>query len=160
MKQKFSTSWIGSRQPRKQRKFRANAPIHMRHKLLSVNLSKELRKKYSKRNFPIRKGDNVKILVGEFKKKTGKISAVNTKRLKVLIDGIYKSKKDGTKVKVYFDPSNLQIQELNLEDKKRIEAIQRKAQEKKETVKKEEKAIVKKIEKIKKPNKTKQETKK
>jgi large subunit ribosomal protein L24 len=74
---------------------------------------------------------------GEYKKKIGKISEVNSKRLKVLIDGIYKSKKDGTKIKVWFDPSNLQIQELYLDDKKRVEAINRKATPKKEKVKKE-----------------------
>lgn len=136
MKREFSNSWQGSRQPRKQRKFLANAPLHIRHKMLSVNLSKELRKKYGKRNFPVRKGDIVKIMNGEYKKKTGKISDVNMKKLKVLIDGIYKSKKDGTKIKIYFWPSNLQIQELNLDDKKRLESINRKIVKK--TEKKEE----------------------
>ena len=51
MKKKYSNSWKGSKQPRKQRKYRANAPLHTRHKMASANLSKELRKKYSKRNF-------------------------------------------------------------------------------------------------------------
>lgn len=141
--------------PRKQRKFRANAPLHIKHKFLSVNLSKELRKKYKKRNFPIKKGDMVKIFNGEYKKKTGKISEVNTKKSKVIIDGIFKSKKDGTKVKIYFHPSNLQIQELNLEDKKRIIAIERNPEKKKINEKKEIKSEQKKIEtkeiKIKKP---------
>lgn len=125
MKRHFSTHWIGSRQPRKQRKFLANAPLHIRHKLVSAHLSKELRKKYEKRNFPVRKGDSVKVMRGEFKKKTGKVSNVNLKKLKVLVDGIYKSKKDGTKIKIYFYPSNLLITELNLDDKKRIKAIER-----------------------------------
>jgi large subunit ribosomal protein L24 len=136
MKKEFSKSWIGSRQPRKQRKYLANAPLHIRHKLLSVHLSKELRKKYGKRNFPVRKGDAVKVFNGEYKKKTGKIAEVNMGKLKVLIDGIYKSKKDGTKIKVYFQPSNLMIQELNLDDKKRLEALNRKSSLKKTLEKK------------------------
>ncbi len=136
MKSKFSNSWSGSRQPRKQRKYLANAPLHIRHKLMSVHLSKELRKKYGKRNFPVRRGDVVKVFNGEYKKKTGKIAEINMKKLKVLIDGIYKSKKDGTKIKVYFHPSNLMIQELNLDDKKRLKAINRKGTAKKEVVKK------------------------
>tara|TARA_Y100000310_G_C20560224_1_gene752688 strand:+ start:560 stop:1036 length:477 start_codon:yes stop_codon:yes gene_type:complete len=131
MKQKFSTKWIGSRQPRKQRKYRANAPLHLRHKFLSVNLAKDLRTKYSKRNIPIVKGDKVKIMKGEFKSKTGKISIVSNYKLKVAIEGIQKTKKDGTKVNVYFDPSNIQIQELNLEDQKRLQILQRKTPEKK-----------------------------
>ncbi|MBR9704459.1 50S ribosomal protein L24 [Candidatus Pacearchaeota archaeon] len=143
MKQEFSTHWKGSKLPRKQRKYRMNAPIHTKHKMLSVSLTKELRKKYAKRNIPVIKGDNVKILVGEHKKKTGKISDVDTKRTRVNIDGIYKSKKDGTKIKVYFNPSNLQIQELNIDDKKRIKSIERK-----KTHKLEKPNVEKKVKKI------------
>ncbi len=127
MKQKFSIKWKASKQARKQRKFRANAPLHIRHKMVSANLSKELRKRHEKRNFPIRKGDNVRIMKGEFKRKVGKIEVVNLKKMKVEVEGIYRTKKDGTKVSVYFDPSNLQIKELNLDDKKRRDALERKA---------------------------------
>ena len=129
MKKHFSSHWTSSKQPRKQRKYLAHAPLHIRHKMVSAHLSKELRKKYGKRNIPIHKGDTVKIMNGEYKKKTGKISDVNLKKLKVLIDGIFKSKKDGTKVKIYFQPSNLLIQDLNLDDKKRIESLNRKKTE-------------------------------
>ena len=79
MKQKFSKHWIGSKQPRKQRKYRANAPLHVRHKMISANLNKDLRKKYGKRSFPLRKADNVKIMRGEFKNKTGKVASVDLK---------------------------------------------------------------------------------
>jgi large subunit ribosomal protein L24 len=148
MKQKFSKHWIGSKQPRKQRKYRANAPNHLRLKLMSANLSKELRTKYGKRNFPIRKDDNVRIMKGEFKGKVGKIDVIDTKKLRVGIVGISRTKKDGGKVAVWFDASNLQIKELFLEDKQRKKALERKANtkveakiEKKETQKetKEEK---------------------
>lgn len=126
MKQKFSTNWIGSKQVRKQRKYRVNAPLHIRHKLLSANLKKELREKYKRRSFPLRKSDTVKVMRGKFKKKTGKISSVNLKKLKVSVEGIQIQKKDGTKVNVYFDPSNLQIIELNMEDKERIKSLEKK----------------------------------
>ena len=125
MKQKFSKHWVASKQPRKQRKYRANAPLHIRRKLMSANLSKTLKQKYGKKNFPLRKEDKVKIMKGEFKKKTGKIELVDLKRLRTTIEGLNRTKKDGTKIKVYFSPSNLQIQELNLEDKKRRIAIER-----------------------------------
>ena len=131
MKQKFSVSWTGSKQPRKQRKFRANAPLHLRRKMISVSLSKNLREKHDKRNFPVRKGDNVSIMRGEFKGKSGKIESVNMKKMKVVIDGIYRTKKDGSKVAVMFEPSNLQIKELVIEDKKRKVSLERKASVKK-----------------------------
>ena len=130
MKKKYSNSWKGSKQPRKQRKYRANAPLHTRHKMASANLSKELRKKYSKRNFPIRKGDSVRIMRGEFRGKTGKVAEVNMKKLKILVEGINRTKKDGVKVGVLFDISNLQIKELNLADKKRKMALERKNEKK------------------------------
>lgn len=125
MKKQFSKHWLASKQPRKQRKYRANAPLHIRHKLMSANLKKELRKKYRRRSFPLRKGDIIKVMRGEFKKRTGKIASVDLKKLRVSIEGIQRTKKDGTKVNVWFAPSNLQIQELSLDDKKRKKAVER-----------------------------------
>lgn len=131
MKKEFSSAWVGSSQTRKQRKYRYNAPLHLRHKMISANLSKELRKSYGKRNIPLRKDDEVKIMVGEFKGKKGKVESIDLKKLKLKIAGIFRTKKDGSKIAVIFDPSNLQIIELNLSDKKRKEALERKGSEKK-----------------------------
>ena len=125
MKQKFSTSWLSSSQVRKQRKYRYNAPLHLRHKFLSAHLSKELRKKYGKRSIPIRTGDEVLIMRGNFAKKKGKVLSIDLKRNRVTVDGINRKKSDGTKVNVYFDTSNLLIQDLNLDDRKRIKALNR-----------------------------------
>ena len=119
-KNKFSTSWRTSKRPGKQRKYKARMPMHLRRRLLSANLSKELRKKYGKRSIPLRKGDVVKVMRGKFSKKTGKILAVNSKRLNVEIEGLQIKKQDGSKANVRFTPSILQITELNAEDKKRI----------------------------------------
>jgi large subunit ribosomal protein L24 len=123
MKRKFSTLWKSSKQPRKQRKYLANAPLHIRKKFISVNLSKELRKKHKKRNIPIKKGDVVKIMRGKFKKKQGKVTEVKLKISKIAIEGIQVKKQDSSKVNVRLQPSNLQIIELNLEDKKRMKKL-------------------------------------
>ena len=61
---------------------------------MSANLSKELREKYKKRSLPLRKGDMVKIMRGKFRKKTGKIIAVNIKRMKIEIEGMQIKKQD------------------------------------------------------------------
>ncbi len=119
MKKEFSKSWKASSQPRKQRKYRANAPLHLRKKFVSVNLSKELKKKYEKRNIPVRKGDIIKIMRGKFKGKQGKVTFVKLNISKVIIEGIQVKKQDGSKVDIKLQPSNLQIIELNLEDRKR-----------------------------------------
>jgi len=133
MKQKFSKHWKASKQPRKQRKYIANAPLHLKRKMLSANLSKELRKKYSKRNIEIRKNDVVKIMRGKFKGKQGKVLSANIKRLKIVVEGIQVKKQDGSKVNVKLRPSNLQIIELNVEDKKRIESLNNQNKKNKES---------------------------
>lgn len=124
MKQKFSTAWKSSSQPRKQRKYLANAPLHLKRKLLSANLAKPLREKYKRRNIEVRKGDRVKIMRGGNKGKSGKVTEVKTKLLKIYVEGMQKKKTDGSKVNVPFKASNLQIVELNLEDKKRFKKME------------------------------------
>lgn len=120
MKQKFSTNWKGSKQPRKQRKYGYNAPLHLRHKKLAVTLSKELRKKHGCRNLEVRKGDTVKVMRGKFKKKQGKVLTVSLVKGKISIDGLQASKRDGSKVSVWFEPSNVRIVLLDLDDQKRL----------------------------------------
>jgi len=122
MKKKFSKHWKASKQPRKQRKYRYNSPLHLRKKFLNINLSKELRKLKKKRNIQVKKGDVVKIMRGKFKGKTGKIIEVDIKKSKVIIEGIQIKKKDGSKVNVRMQPSNLQIIELS--DRTKIEKKQ------------------------------------
>ena len=139
MKRKFSTAWKSSKQPRKQIKYRANAPLHIKKKFVSASLSKELRKKYGKRSIGIRKGDVVKIMTGKFKKKQGKVLKVNLKTSKIVIDGINVKKMDGSKANVKMQPSNLQIVELNLDDKKRTKKLKVNKEEKKENKSVEEK---------------------
>lgn len=47
----------------KNRKRHFNAPSHVRRKIMSSPLSKELRQKYNVRSMPIRKDDEVQVLV-------------------------------------------------------------------------------------------------
>lgn len=119
MKKAYSTSWVSSQQTRKQRKYRYNAPLHVRSKFLHVHLDASLRKKYGKRSLRIRKGDSVKILRGQYKGKIGKVDRVSVAYSKVYIQGIDKVKKDGSKSFVPIEPSNIMITELDLSDKKR-----------------------------------------
>ena len=113
MKNKFSTNWRESKQPRKQRKYRANAPLHLRKKFVNVNLSKDLRKKQKKRSIQIKKGDKVKIMRGGFSGEVGKVLEVNLKKSLVIVEGIQVKKRDGSKVNIKLQPSNLQIIELS-----------------------------------------------
>lgn len=126
MKKRFSNKWISSTQPRKQRKYRRNAPLHIVSKFMSVHLSKDLRKKYGRRAIRVRKGDTVKIVRGQFRKKTGKVMDVSLIRRKVFVENIQQIRKDGTKSFYALEPSNLMITSLNLEDKIRKEKLEKK----------------------------------
>ena len=128
MTKKYSRKWRSSKKPSKQRKYQKNAPLHIRHHFLRVHLSKELREKYGRRSFRVVKGDKVKVMRGTYKGKVAKVEKVDTKKLKVYLEGVMYEKKDGSKVKVAFSPSNLMILELNLEDKRRRERLQKKLQ--------------------------------
>ena len=139
MKQEFNKSWKASKQPRKQRKYVAKAPLHVKQKFVSANLSKELRAKHKVRSLPLRKGDEVKVMRGKFKRKKGKITGVMLNISKVTMEGIQIKKLDGSKSDVKLHPSNLQIQELNLEDKKRLKNLNKQTGEKPEEKPKEDK---------------------
>lgn len=121
----WSKDWKSSKNPRKQRKYLYNLPLHIRKSLLSATLSKDLRKKYGKRSLSVRKDDKVKVLRGQFKKKTGKVFRVNLKRIRIYIEGVENVKKDGSKAPYPVHPSNVMITELNLEDKERKTILER-----------------------------------
>jgi len=93
--------------------------------MISAHLSKELRKKYKRRSIPLRKGDEVKVMRGEFKGTIGKIVRIDTKEYKVYIDTVKKKRSIGTEYLVPIHPSNLLITNLNLEDKYRIKMLER-----------------------------------
>jgi len=135
MKKLFSTHWKSSTQPRKQRKFVFNAPLHIKGKFLHASLSKDLRNEYSIRSLRVRKGDKVKILSGEFKGLVGAVELVNLKKSFVYVEKAERMRKDGTKSFYPLHASKLQIQTLNLQDKIRKEKLQNlkkaKAEEKK-----------------------------
>ncbi|HDD31164.1 MAG TPA: 50S ribosomal protein L24 [Thermococcus litoralis] len=118
---------LKSKQPRKQRKFLYNAPLHLRHKIVSATLSKELRQKYGIRALPIRSGDKVKIMRGDFKGHEGKVVEVDLKRYRIHVEGATLRKVNGTEVFYPIHPSNVMIVELNLEDERRKKIIERRA---------------------------------
>ncbi len=125
MEKEFSTHWKSSKSVRKQRKYRYNAPLHIKRKFLAAHLNKELRKKYSKRSLIVRKGDRVKVERGKFKGKIAKINKVSISEQLVYLDGIDYTKKDGSKISIGLHPSNLTILELVMDDKERLQSVQR-----------------------------------
>lgn len=142
MKKEWSKNWRESIQPRKQRKYRFNAPLHIARNFLAAHLSKDLRKKYGIRAVIARKGDKVKIMRGQFKNKIGAIEGVSINFQRIAVEGATFTARDGKKKPYPIHPSNLMIVELNLEDKKRKASIER-ASKLKSEVKQEKKTTLK-----------------
>ena len=109
-----------STQPRKQRKSRYQAPLHLRHKLMGAMLSPELREKHKIKSIPLRAGDIVKVMRGDNKGKEGKVAAVNLASMTITVDGVSVTKSDGTEVPRPVQPSNVMIMKLETKDKKRL----------------------------------------
>ncbi|MCD6536805.1 MAG: 50S ribosomal protein L24 [Thaumarchaeota archaeon] len=114
-----------SAKPRKQRKRLYNAPLHKLAKLMSAHLSPELREKYKRRSFPVRTGDKVKILRGDFKGVEGKVIGVDRERQMIYVENVTLKKADGSTVNRPIHVSNVMITELNLDDPYRREALMR-----------------------------------
>lgn len=127
MRQKFSTSWASSKQPRKQRKYRYNAPLHLRQKLVSAHLSPSLRERLGKRSLPLRKGDEVVVMRGSKAGTRGVVDSVDLNKLKVYVDTIKVKKVDGSEVHSPIHPSNIMIVEAKMDDKMRMKRLRGKA---------------------------------
>jgi len=117
---KFSKKFKSSKNPRKQRAYVRLSPLHLRQKMLASHLSAELIKKYGMRAISIRKNDKVLIMRGDFKGIKGTVERTSLREMKVYVDNAKTTKKDGTRISVPLNASNLMIIELNLDDKKRL----------------------------------------
>ncbi len=115
--------------PRKQRKRLFNAPAHIRHKLMAAPLSPELVKSRGIRCLPVRKGDTVRVVRGDRKGFEGKISRIDLRNYHLYIEGLTREKVDGTTIFISLHPSKVVIKNLNLDDRWRKIAIERKQQQ-------------------------------
>jgi large subunit ribosomal protein L24 len=121
----WSNKWVASKQPRKQRKYRYNAPLHVRQKFVSAHLSEALRNRFGRRSLQLRKGDEVKVLRGSGKGFKGKVERIDLKKAKIYIEGFSVKKTDGSEVLKPAEPSNLIITEPKMDDKRRQMIVER-----------------------------------
>merc|ERR1739849_34344 len=125
VKMKLNKNVTSSR--RKQRKRQFTAPSHIRRKLMSAPLSKDLRQKYGVRSMPIRKDDEVQVLRGHYKgQQVGKVVQCYRKKFVVYIERIQREKANGATVYVGIHPSKVSIVKLKM-DKDRKLIIDRRA---------------------------------
>ena len=111
---------------RAQRKLQLGAPSSVKRKLMSSHLNKSLREQYKIRSLPIKRGDEVKILKGKAKGKTGKVVQVYRKRNVIYVDKVQRDKQNGQTVFLPTKPSYCLIEKL-LINKDRTKTIEKRA---------------------------------
>ena len=112
-----------SSKPSKRRAALYNTPIHRIRKLLSASLSTELKTSQGRNSYPVRKGDTVKILRGDFAGIEGKITRVDIKKQRLFVEGVSRETVAGTSTNVSVHSSKVTITKLNLDDKWRADSI-------------------------------------
>jgi len=123
---------VKTRDPGKQRKMLFNAPHHIRGKIMSAHLSRNLRESHGFRSLPIRSGDTVRILRGDYKGYEGRVTRVDRDNYRIFVDGVSREKADGTTTPIPIHHSKVEIVKLNLEDNRRKKILERKGSSKEE----------------------------
>merc|ERR1711935_1032138 len=104
----------------KARKRHFSAPSHIRRRLMSAPLSKELRTKYGVRSMPVRKDDEVQVARGHYKgQQVGKIVQCYRSKFRIYIERIQREKANGATVNVGIHPSKVIIVKMK-KDRKNI----------------------------------------
>jgi large subunit ribosomal protein L24 len=117
----------GSRKPSTARRNMYNAPNHKKRKYISAPLSPNLRVEYGTRSMPVIADDTVSITKGDRKLAEGRVLRVNTKDLKIYVEGVTRTRQDGSTVQIPIRAENVMITRLNLDDSWRRDMLERRS---------------------------------
>ncbi len=113
-----------TRQPRKQRKRTAEAPLHERHRQVRATLEEDLREEYDQRNVRVNAGDTVEVMRGDAAGESGEVVDVDLKAGTVSVEDVTSEKADGEEVPRPLDASNLRVTDLDLSDDRRLDRLE------------------------------------
>lgn len=105
-----------SRLPRRQRKAVFTASTFERRKRMAVPLSRDLRRRYGRRQVPIRKGDTVRILSGSYVGREERVAKIDRKSYSVTLDNVTGKTADAKLKPLPIRTSHLLLTKLNLAD--------------------------------------------
>ncbi|KAI4122679.1 MAG: hypothetical protein LQ338_005677 [Usnochroma carphineum] len=91
---------------------------------MSAPLSRELREKHNVRSIPIRKDDEITIVRGTNKGRTGKVTSVYRLKYVIHVERVVREKSNGQSVPLGIHPSKVQITKLK-GDKDRDSILER-----------------------------------
>ncbi len=85
--------------------------------MLAARLTTELRQKYGVRGIPLREGDSVRVMRGDFGGLEGKVERVEYETGRIYVEGMTREKAAGVASKLPVHASKVVITNLNLSDK-------------------------------------------
>ena len=115
--------------PRRQRRALFTAPTSERRRRMTVPLSRELRRRFRRRNVPIRKGDTVRVLSGSFAGREERVARVSRRDLAVTLDNVTLKTAEEKLKPLALRTSHLVITRLNLADPWRRRALRLREEE-------------------------------
>jgi len=123
----------GNTKPRTVHRHQHEALVQARRKYLSASLSPNLQSQYpGVKTMIVIEDDSIQIVKGDRKMTEGKVLHVNTKTGKISIEGVNRTRLDGTTVQIPIRVENLMITKLNLKDNWRKKILDRKGAKKEE----------------------------
>ncbi|MBP1987500.1 50S ribosomal protein L24 [Halolamina salifodinae] len=113
-----------TRQPRKQRNQKRDAPLHQKQKQVRATLTADLREEYGQRNVRVNAGDTVEVLRGDHAGTEGEVLEVDLREEVIHVEEVTVEKTDGEEVPRPLDASNVRVTDLDLEDEVRQERLE------------------------------------
>jgi ribosomal protein uL24 len=102
--------------PRRQRKALYTATTFERRRRMTVPLSRDLRRRFSARSLPVRKGDTVRVLSGSYVGREERVAKVDRRAYSVILDNVTVKTGEDKLKPLPIRTSHLVITRLNLSD--------------------------------------------
>ena len=104
-----------------------NAPNHKKRRFISAPLSPSLRAEHGTRSMPVVADDTVTITKGDRKLAEGRVLRVDTKEGKIYVEGVTRTRQDGSTVQIPLRAENVMITRLHMDDRWRRDMLERKS---------------------------------
>ena len=117
----------GITKPSTARRHRYNASNHIKRKFISAPLSPSLRAEHGTRSMVVVVDDTVSITKGDRKLSEGRVLRVDAAETKIYIEGVTRTRQDGSTAQIPIRAENVIITRLNLNDQWRRKILERKS---------------------------------
>src|SRR5207244_11775049 len=107
---------MASSKPSKQRKKFFNAPQHRRRRMLAARLSDDLTKNHKVRRLPVRTGDSVRVMRGDFAGLEGEVQRVDYSNGRIFVEGMAREKAAGVSSQLPIEVTKVRVADLDLSD--------------------------------------------